>query len=157
ATLLRRIAVRDDFRCVGFKELATVADRWWHGPRELAADPIYVLHTVGATTSVTGSRTYIADALAAPPPRPPGPDDTDDVIRTAPVDFDGASVLLIGGHDGAADALREAGAAVERTAGLTVPDGAAPDVFVFADLHRGDPARIWTALCAAREHATDET
>ena len=62
AGLLRRIADRDDARCVTFAELSEVTDRFPHERRKEPVDPVPAIDRPHGAATVTGTRIY-SDAL----------------------------------------------------------------------------------------------
>ena len=75
AGLLRRIADRDDARCVTFAELSEVTDRFPRERRKEPVDPVPAIDRPHGAATVTGTRIY-SDALLDParrvrPSQPP--------------------------------------------------------------------------------------
>jgi len=64
AGLLRRIADRDDARCVTFAELSTITDRFPRERRREPVDPVPAIDRPHGAATVTGTRIY-SDALLA--------------------------------------------------------------------------------------------
>jgi peptidoglycan/xylan/chitin deacetylase (PgdA/CDA1 family) len=103
AGLLRRIADRDDARCVTFAELSEITDRFPRGRRREPVDPVPAIDRPHGAATVTGTRIY-SDALLAqldtsdPAKRRPSRSD-DEAVTTlvnADVAWKGSRVAVIG-------------------------------------------------------------
>lgn len=103
AGLLRRIADRDDARCVTFAELSEITDRFPRERRREPVDPVPAIDRPHGAATVTGTRIY-SDALLAqldtsdPTKRRPGQSD-DEAVTTlvnADVAWKGSRVAVIG-------------------------------------------------------------
>ena len=103
AGLLRRIADRDDARCVTFAELSEVTDRFPRERRKEPVDPVPAIDRPHGAATVTGTRIY-SDALLAKlagvrPSQPPGhlPDDEAvTMLVNADAAWKGGQVAVIG-------------------------------------------------------------
>jgi hypothetical protein len=101
AGLLRRIADRDDARCVTFSELSEVTDRFPRERRREPVDPVPAIDRPHGAVTVTGTRIYSEALLtqldiSGPAKRRNGPED--DAVTTlvnADVGWKGSEVALI--------------------------------------------------------------
>jgi hypothetical protein len=110
AGLLRRIADREDARCVTFAELNQIAERFPRERRREPVDPVPTIDRPRGVASVTGTRIY-SDALlshlssgdGAKARRGPSDDEAVTVLANADVGWKGAKVAVIGEHSADAD------------------------------------------------------
>jgi hypothetical protein len=103
AGLLRRIADRDDARCVTFAELSQIADRFPRERRREPVDPVPAIDRPRGVATVTGTRIY-TDAFLSHLSSPgdanashiPPDDETVTVLANADVSWKGSEVAVIG-------------------------------------------------------------
>ena len=101
AGLLRRIADRDDARCVTLSELGEIADRFPRERRLEPVDPVPVIDRPRGAAGVTGTRVYSRELLAhlsSSAGTMPGQfgDDPVSALTHADVSWEGSDVAVLG-------------------------------------------------------------
>jgi peptidoglycan/xylan/chitin deacetylase (PgdA/CDA1 family) len=157
AGLLRRIADREDARCVTFSQLAEMAGSFPRERRAEPVDPVPVIDRPRGFAGVTGTRVYSRELLAHLSSSPGAPiqfgEDPLSALVNAEVSWEGSEIAVVGDEfDGLSGWLERRGVGrVERFESPTAAASPAFDVVIWlSGFEQCPPEELHGRLEAAR-------